>query len=193
MFNNDAVSTIGGLAVSTASSHQSLIATRASRDKKRRFAALAASRGMTASHLLMLLVDTVLQHNPEPLDEGSRDGVSKNRVTLRLRPGDLRKVAARAAVRGMKPASYLVALIHAHVGAQAPLPSSELDALKAAVNQLASVGRQLQQMALGGAAADHDARLRSTLHDTLLQVQALRQHAAEIVRNNLLSWEAGDA
>jgi hypothetical protein len=194
MFNNDAVGTIGGLAVSTASSHQSLIATRASRDKKRRFAALAASRGMTESHLLMLLVDTVLQHNPELLDEGSRvHGVSKNRVTLRLRPGDLRKVAARAAVRGMKPASYMVALIHAHVGAQAPLPPGELNALKAAVNQLASVGRQLQQMALGGAAADHDARLRSTLHDTLLQVQALRQHTAEIVRNNLLSWEAGDA
>src|SRR5439155_22743714 len=191
---NDAVGTTGGFAVSTACPHQPLIAMRASRDMKHRFAALAASRGMTESHLLMLLVDTVLQHNPEPLDGGPRvDGASKNRVTLRLRPGDLRKVAARAAVRGMKPASYLVALIHAHVGAQAPLPSGELNALKAAVNQLASVGRQLRQMALGGAAADHDARLRSTLHDTLLQVQTLRQHTAEIVRNNLLSWEAGDA
>src|SRR5439155_3455147 len=93
MFNNDAVGTTGGFAVSTACPHQPLIAMRASRDMKHRFAALAASRGMTESHLFMLLVDTVLQHNPDQPDEGSRvDGASKNRVTLRLRAGDIRKV-----------------------------------------------------------------------------------------------------
>ena len=103
MFNNEAVGTIGGFAVSTACPHQPLIAMRASRDMKHRFAALAASRGMTESHLLMLLVDTVLQHNPDQPDEGSRvDGASKNRVTLRLRSGDIRKVAARAAVEDVR-------------------------------------------------------------------------------------------
>ena len=169
-----------------------LISARTTSAKKQRFAALAASRGMTESRLLMLLVDTVLERNPTKDIERRADGPSE-RVTLRLRPGDLARVAERAAARDMKPASYMVALIHAHVSSVAPLPARELNTLEVAVNQLASVSRQVQQLAQSRCLSDCNGSLQTCLRDTLQHVEVLRRDTAEVVRTNLLSWEAGDA
>ena len=93
----------------------------------------------------------------------------------------------RAATRGMKPASYLVALVHAHVRGVAPLPVSDLNGLKTTVNQLAAVSRCLQEIAQRDGASDRDGELAARLHDTLQQVQTLRQHTADIVRANVRS------
>lgn len=174
-----------------ACSHRPLISTRTSPETKRRFAALAASRDVTESRLLMQLICTVLDHNP--VGEVVRHGGTGDRVTLRLRPGDMARVIERAASRGMRPASYMVALIRANVRGSTPFPTHELNALKAAVNQLASVSRQLQQMLHSEVMrADHE-ELRSILLDALHQVEAVRRETADLVRTNLLSWEASDA
>ena len=58
--------------------------------KKARFAALAASRRLSQSKLLGLLVDSVLTHNPVDSvgeDPGRKAG-REDHVSLRLRPGD---------------------------------------------------------------------------------------------------------
>jgi hypothetical protein len=179
--------------VATASAHRPLIGTRVTPLKKQRFAVLAANRGMTESRLLTLLVDTVLEHNPVA-EEGIASAESpRDRVSLRLRPGDYARVAMRAATRSMKPASYLAALIHAHVRGVAPLPPSDLNGLKATVNQLAAASRCLQQIAQRDRVSDRDGELAACLRDTVQQVEALRQETANIVRSNLRSWEAGDA
>ena len=164
-------------------------------EKKARFAALAASRGMTETALLTLLVDHVLQANPQARTVTDDDGgASTDRMTLRLRPGDRPLVEARAAARGMKPSSYLVALVRAHVRSQAPLPTAELDLLKSAVGELSAVGRALGQVARGTiAGADASAGLAAAVGEAASRVETVRRTVAELVRVNLMSWEAGDA
>jgi hypothetical protein len=104
---------------------QPLVAARTSPERKAKFAALAASRGMSESALLTLLMDTVLEENSvvAGVDSSDEDRPSSERVSLRLRQGDRRRVIARAAARDMKPASYLVALIRAHVRHEAHVPA----------------------------------------------------------------------
>jgi hypothetical protein len=129
---------------------QPLLAARITPEKKARFAALAASRGMTESGLLIRLVDQVLDWNPEPVAPAvAGNGAHVNeRISLRLRPGDGERIRERAFKRGMKPAGYLAALIRAHVRRDPPMPSRELDELKLAVSQLSAVGRRLNLLSV---------------------------------------------
>jgi hypothetical protein len=117
---------------------------------------------------------------------------SGDRVTLRLRPGDQMLVEARAASRGMRPASYLVALIHAHVRADPPMPRSELRELKIAVAELSATKRSLDPLRLGSHAAV-TIDVMKVLHDTAARVDAVRGYVTDVVRANLVSWEAPDA
>jgi hypothetical protein len=175
---------------------QSFVAARTSPEKKARFAALAASRGTSASALLTLLMDTVLEQNDVSSCAAPKVGadVATERVSLRLRCGDRRRVEVRAAARNMKPATYLVALIRAHVRHDAPLPTAELNALKVAVGQLSAVGRNLNQLVHAShAGAAPVGELVVTLRETVARVEDVRRYVADLVRGNLMSWEAGDA
>lgn len=167
-------------------------------EKKAKFGALAAARGMTETALLAVLVEHVLETNPQPVAPSSSDdeGASVDRLTLRLRPGDRPLVEARAARRGMKASSYLVALVRGHVRGQSPLPTAELNMLKVAVGELSAVGRNLNQVARavntgGGATAVRG--LAETVDELLRRVEDLRRSVSELIRVNLMSWEAGDA
>src|SRR5438552_9922243 len=110
---------------------------------------------MSESALLTLLMDTVLEGNSvvDSAADSDEDSPASERVSLRLRQGDRRRINARAAARNMKPASYLVALIRAHVRHEAPLPAAELNALKLAVAQLSAAARHLHQLSAGGGTA----------------------------------------
>ena len=179
-----------------ATTRQPLIAAHTSPEKKAKFAALAASRGMSESALLTLLMDDVLEQNDVPAcaSANAEADTATERVSLRLRCGDRRRVDARAAARNMKTASYLVALVRAHVRHDAPLPTAELNSLKMAVGQLSAVGRNLNQIAHAshlGAAVGGD--LVPHLHETVARVEEVRRYVADVVRGNLMSWEADDA
>ena len=85
-------------------------------------------------------------------------------------------------------------LVRAHVRSQAPLPTPELGALKVAVGQLSALGRRLDSMRLLDRSAASDAHaLVSYLDETATLVKAVRREVADIVRNNLMSWECEDA
>jgi hypothetical protein len=161
-----------------------------------KFAELAASRGMSESALLTVLMDTVLEQNemPDRVVRNAEADAATERVSLRLRPGDRRRVDARAAERNMKPASYVVALIRAHVRHDAPLPAAELNALKVAVGQLSAVGGILNQLvhaSHAGAAPVGD--LVQTLRETVARIEDVRRCVADVVRAHLMGWEARDA
>ena len=168
-------------------------------EKKEKFAALAAARGMSETALLAVLVDHVLEANPAPAVSPPTDddeGVSTDRLTLRLRPGDRPLVEARAAKRGMKASSYLVALVRAHVRGHAPLPAAELNQLKVAVGELSAVGRNLNQLTRAmnsGVGPAVVGGLAETLDQATVRVEEVRRAIAELVKVNLMSWEAGDA
>lgn len=174
-----------------------LIATRCPTATKARFAALAAGRGMSESALLTLLVDTVLRDNAaaaghEPLARLASGPA--DRITLRLRAGDRRRIEARAALRRLSLSRYVVSLVRAHVREAPPLPMAELDALKAAANALSAVHRTLIELghAIDRSSPD-DAAITACLRELLARIEAVRQAVGDLVRANLISWEADDA
>jgi hypothetical protein len=173
-----------------------LIATRARADQKARFRALAASRGLDESKLLTLLIDRVLEKNPPPLEETqpSTARVSGARITIRLRAGDVARLAQRSGARGLKPSSYLAALARAHLRGDPPLPMSELAAVKRAVAELGAIGRHLNQIAR---VAHQDgvvgAELPAHLDAVASQLEPLRKSIADLVQANLVSWESDGA
>lgn len=95
--------------------------------------------------------------------------------------------------RGMKTASYAVMLIRAHVRQQAPMPAAEIEALKVAISQLTALRRDLQVSAHSiGSEVVGDIDLTRSLRETAAQVDDVRQRIADLVRTNLMSWEAID-
>lgn len=178
------------------SPRQPSIATRSTPETKARFAALAASRGQSVATFLEHVIEAVLEHNPVVASGGTtadEEGVS-GRMSIRLRSGDRELLNVRAAQRGMKSASYVAMLIHAHVRRGAPLPLGELNELKAAVGALSAVGRNLNQLVRTAHMGEMgDAALRKTLDDVSGQLAEVRDQVASLIRVNLESWEAGDA
>ena len=180
---------------------QSLIATRATAATKARFAALAARQGMSESALLTLLIDTVLRDNESSGTEaaealhrfGQPSSASGDRITLRLRAGDRQGIEARAALRRMSLSRYVVSLVRAHVRKAPPMPTVELDTLKVTVNALSAVNRTLIELRCAlGPSHSTGGGTTALLGDLLTRVHAVHQAVGDVVRANLISWEAGD-
>ena len=112
------------------------------REQKVRFATLAASRGLSESRLLGLMIDSVLARNlTDPrVEQCYGDTPKGDRVTIRLRPGDGQLLRMRAQSRGMNFSTYAATLIRANVRADPPMPSEELARLELGLAQLRAVG-----------------------------------------------------
>jgi hypothetical protein len=131
--------------------------------------------------------------NRRPQDGAYRraDGRGR-RVYVRLRDEDRLLLDARAAARGMRPATYLSVLTRAHLRALTPLPKEELLALKRSIGELASLGRNINQIAK---AANEGGRLPSSVRDefrAMLKVcEALRDNTKAMLKANETSWSEG--
>jgi hypothetical protein len=79
-------------------------------------------------------------------------------MLVRLRKEDRLLLDARAEARGMRPATYASVLLRSHMRQLTPLPKDELLALKRSISVLASIGRNISQIAKaanqGGRIAD---------------------------------------
>ena len=170
------------------------IAAWATPDRKGQFAALAASRGLSESKLLGLLIDSVLERNPVDAarDVRQREAEEGDRITLRMRPGDGQWLRLRARRRGMKYTTYAAALIRSHVRANLPMPLEELARLERGLAEFSVIGRRLHQIA--GAVTDGQGvdPLRLEFTAVLQAVQELRQALREVVKVNRISWESSD-
>jgi hypothetical protein len=168
------------------------------RATKERFAAVARHQELSESALLKRLVDLMLRSaDPVSYDASATadlESTRSTRLTVRLRPDDETLLRARAAARGMAPATYLSVLTRAHLRSLAPLPKEELQALKRSVSELGSLGRNLNQIAravnqgVRGAGPG-----REDLRAMLRICEALRDHVRGLVAANLRSWERGHA
>ena len=176
-----------------------VIGTRASCETKARFAALAGSQGLSESAFLALVVDKVLSQNDtvDALGASRENGTavarSRDRITLRLRPGDRALADARASGRRMKTASYLSMLIRTYVRGGQAMPPAELDELKAVAGHLGAINRQLRSAGAGRAAATPSTASEALLKEVGRLVEDVRESVAGVVRSNLISWEAGNA
>lgn len=121
---------------------------------------------------------------------GPRAGVK--RVYVRLCPEDWLLLEARAAARGMRPATYLAVLTRSHLRSLAPLPKEEYLALRCSIAELAAIGRNINQIAHaangGGPLPDRvDADFRAMLRIC----SALRDNTRALLKANLASWATG--
>ena len=156
---------------------------------------MAASRGLSESKLLGLLIDSVLERNPVDSvgDESHGEAGDGDRITLRLRPGDGKWLRQRAQRRGMKYTTYAAALIRAHVRADPPMPFEELALLERSLAAISAIGRRLSQ--IGGAVSERqrvNPGLCAELAAVLPAVEELRHALREVVRVNRISWESAD-
>ena len=127
-----------------------------------------------------------------PAGATRRGEVGGKRVYVRLRDEDRLLLEARAAARGMRPATYLSVLTRAHIRALTPVPKDELLALKRSIGELASIGRNINQIAK---AANEGGRLPSSVRDefrAMLKVcEALRDNTKAMLKANEISWSTG--
>jgi hypothetical protein len=162
--------------------------------EKERFAALAASRGMSESALALMAIRSLLECKDVSEADAApgRRERSTDRITIRLRPGDRRAINERANRRDMKASTYLAALVRAHVATNPPLTENELDALKRGVIILGGLGRLLTRMFRDGArAGSMPKEFLEQLSLTRTMVAALEKVTSNLVCAALKSWESG--
>jgi hypothetical protein len=173
-----------------------LIACRVTLETKAWVRRLARRDGITESALIKQLLDVVLRSSglDEPTvaqpDKVNRQG----RLYVRMETQDLRLLQARSKARGMAPATYAALALRSHLRGGAPLPKAEYMALRQAIDQLASLGRNLNQIArvlnLGGRAELPGKRELATMLEI---AEALRDHFKALLDANRKSWEDGGA
>jgi hypothetical protein len=163
------------------------------RETKTRFAAVARHQGLSDSALLKRLVDTMLQAG-NAANSAATDGRTGlvSRFSVRLRPDDQILLHERAAARGMPTATYVSVLTRSHLRSLSPLPKEELLALRRAVSELGSIGRNLNQIAR---AANQCERASGPSRDDLRAIvrvcEGLRDHVKRLLTANIKSWEQG--
>lgn len=175
-------------------SQRTSITARPMPEEKRRFAALAASRGMSEASLVLLAIRALLESNGLAVScsvVADRDAPASDRITVRLRPGDRGAIADRARRRGMKDATYIAALVRSHVATNPPLPADELAAFKQAVSILVALGRLLSRYSRGGTLSPESlAELRNDLSRTRAVVAEAESRMHTFASAALASWES---
>jgi hypothetical protein len=164
------------------------ITARPTRAEKERFAAIAASQGLSEGALALSAIRKIIATESDTQERRptSPSDPSTDRITIRLRPGDHSAVARRASGRGMKSSTYLAALVRAHVACDPPLTNPELAALKQSAALLASLRGLLVQA--------HGTRLGAApqlLEATRKAVSSLEQKVLALARAAIVSWETG--
>ena len=113
---------------------------------------------------------------------------------VRISDDDRVLLETRAAARAMRPATYVSVLARAHLRALTPLPKDELIALKQAIAELASIGRNINQIAK---VANESGRLPGSAQEefrAMLKIcEALRDKTKGLLKANLASWRTGHA
>lgn len=174
-----------------------LIATRVTSETKASFRALAERQGLTESALLKRMIDLSLQSvgagSGGVLASAHREA-RQARLCVRLRAEDQLLLRDRAAARQMAAATYASVLVRAHLRSLSPLPKGELLALKRSTAELASIGRNINQIAR---VANEGGRLPGSVREefrAMLKIcEALRDDTKALLKANVNSWEVGHA
>ena len=96
----------------------------------------------------------------------------------------------RATERGMKQATYISALVRAHVACNPPLPAAELSALKKSIAVLAGIGTLLANTSRHGIPSGPQGEVyKEAIGRTRAEVAALEQHIVDLTKAALIAWE----
>lgn len=122
-----------------------------------------------------------------------RDPAGRYRpVYVRFTDDDRLLLEARAAARGMRPATYVSVLTRGHLRALTPLPKDELLALKRSISELACIGRNINQIAkLANEGGRLPGSVREEFRAMLKICDALRESTKALLKANVVSWSTG--
>lgn len=113
-------------------------------------------------------------------------------MLVRLRDEDKLLLDARAEARGLRPATYASVLLRSHLRNLTPLPKDEYLALKRSIAMLASIGRNINQIAK---AANQVGRMPDSVGAEFRAMfkicVALRDNTKALLKANETSWETG--
>lgn len=173
------------------------IGCRVDMETKARFALVCRQQGLSESTLLKRLIDTSLlgtakdtPQTTEPVQPVAKGG----KISVRLRSDDLLLLRERSRARSLPAGTYVSLLIRTHLRNVAPLPTSELTALRRSVAEVGAIGRNLNQIARAlNQGEPPNGPSRGDLQALLRALTALRDHTKELINANLASWETGDA
>lgn len=132
-------------------------------------------------------------HRPNNKARATHGGCGKP-ILVSLRSEDRLLVDARAEARGMRPATYISVLVRSHLRRLAPLPKDEFLVLKRSIGELASIGRNINQIAKavneGGRAPGS---VREEFRAMLKICEALRDNTKALLKANEMSWQTGES
>jgi hypothetical protein len=169
----------------------SFIQCRVTAEFKLRVRELSARRNLSESELVKHLLSVALDGNGVPTLTCTAPAGPRGRLHVRIYPDDRLLLVARAAARGMAPASYVTVLLRAHLRALAPLPKEELKVLKRCVADLGLVGRNLDRIVQADSGGT--AQVREDLRAMLKLSQGMRDHVKGLLKANIESWRVGYA
>lgn len=172
--------------------------------KKEALHALAKKRRTDVTKLVLPVLDRLLEAESDDLmtppdvtvyDDSEFDESIDARITFWPLPGDKVHVAHYAAARMMKVGAVMKLILRGWINKNAPMPRDELMALGVTSNQLAAIGRKLNQLAkLAHSGRWPDSQeLIDLLEETAQLTNRVSEEIDEVVRANLLSWENEDA
>jgi hypothetical protein len=117
-----------------------------------------------------------------------------NPMLVRLSKEDRLLLDARAEARGMRPATYASVLLRSHMRQLTPLPKDELLALKRSIAVLASIGRNIKQIAKAANQGGRIAESAGAEYRAMLKIcVALRDNTKALLKANEISWLTGNA
>ena len=173
-------------------------------DKKAALVALAEKQRLDITKLVLPQIDRLLEEGmkdlPAPLESGIEgQGDELKPLTGQLSfwplPGDEQHVKHYANARKMRPGTVMKLVLRAWLSHNAPLPKNELALLGITSNQIAAIGRSLNQLVKLAHAGDYPLpdELAALLQETLMLTRQASQEIDDIVKTNLSSWESDHA
>lgn len=171
-----------------------LIASRVTPEMKALIGELAERGQLTESALVKQLLEVLLRTSTLsqfPKLEARKPSTRDARVYVRLDPEDRMMLADRAAARGMASGTYVSVLVRSHLRGIVPIPDDEMAALKKAIAELTSIGRNLNQIARTNHQGRAITRGREDLRAMLKIAESLRDHFKGVLKANEKSWLEG--
>ncbi|NOS74325.1 MAG: plasmid mobilization relaxosome protein MobC [Methyloglobulus sp.] len=173
---------------------------RISPEKKAALVAMAITQRVDVTKLVLPQIDLLLQEGrglPQALpvanNEGQGDDLAiAGNINFWPLPGDERFIKHYAAARSLTTSTVMRLILRSWRTKNPALPKNELSLLAVTSNQLAAIGRNLNQLvklAHTGVSPQQD-----TVIDLIDQAREEMRHASEtiddIVRTNQTSWES---
>jgi hypothetical protein len=170
------------------------ITARPSPDEKARFRLIARHAGLSEGELALRAIRLLLDRDEQWLARQPElkweHVAASDRITIRLRPGDGLEVIRRATERGMKPATYISALVRAHLTSNPPLPAAEVNALKTGIVVLANLGTMLAKTSRQGIPTGPQGEVYGEMiRRTRREISALERCIVDLTKAALIAWE----